>query len=236
MSGVALLICCCRSHSLHEKACSPNGLLSKKLLTCLTPSGRDVPACGSGCDMRRHDARSRNKNILNIGHPHAQPNLRESVGARAREMEEDISTAPPSPGSQDHVSRAQALVDVQQRGHLNERPPVPDSRRTPSSSTSREHVPIDAVAQRLQSPLVHPRQVTRTENAYRAVFEALMRLLPPPIVGTGGGSNDGRDVARMQAAAVRCGSQCQGYIHSLQQGVQVGDRRRKNGNGVLSRV
>lgn len=79
---------------------------------------------------------------------------------------------------------------------------------------------------------LHPRQDARTGSAHRAVFEALARLLPaPPTEAAARRDNFGRRLGaaagggarRMQAAALRCGSQCQGYIRLLQQGVQVRD-------------
>ena len=87
---------------------------------------------------------------------------------------------------------------------------------------------------------VHPRQHARTGSAHRAVFEALARLLPvllpPPTEeeqeqaekeekarGDAGGKLEAaeRGAGRMEAAALRCGRQCQGYMRSLQQGIQV---------------
>lgn len=84
----------------------------------------------------------------------------------------------------------------------------------------------------------HPRQHARTGSAHRAVFEALTRLLPVRLPlpstkeeeeeeegargGTGGRLEAaGAGAGRMQKAAIRCGRQCQGYIRSLQQGIQV---------------
>lgn len=79
---------------------------------------------------------------------------------------------------------------------------------------------------------IHPRQATRTGNGFQAVFEALMRLLPPASelgrAGAGGGGVDGGSatngaaVGVMQRAALRCGDQCRRYIRALQRGIEVG--------------
>jgi len=94
-------------------------------------------------------------------------------------------------------------------GRHIEPPPVADGQSwSPQPLPQRGELPI------------HPRQVSRAEEANQAIFEALARLLPLQS-GVGGGARTGGEIGRMQAAAVRCGQQCQGYIRALQRGVEV---------------
>lgn len=64
-------------------------------------------------------------------------------------------------------------------------------------------------------------------NAFQAVFEALMRLLPPASGlrrargGGGGGDTSDTAVGVMETAALRCGNQCREHIRSLQRGIEV---------------
>lgn len=91
-----------------------------------------------------------------------------------------------------------------------------------------QHLGSQSPPERVGLP-AHPRQVLRAAEAYQAVFAALSRLLPLQSGGgrsVGGGGVGGRtdlmgEIGRMQAAAVRCGEQCQGYIRALQKGIEV---------------
>ena len=150
---------------------------------------------------------------------------------------------PPPPPPSYQPQRARVREALSERAQ-----PVPDDARSvphPSSSedaavlssttSSLEDVVVSGGAIAVGGFPVHPRQQERTGSAHRAVFEALARLLPvlPPTEegeeergGVGGRLEAAGGAGRMKEAALRCGSQCQGYIRSLQQGVQVPEKKK----------
>lgn len=116
--------------------------------------------------------------------------------ARERVLEVDTPSPPRHHASQDHLPRPPSMT-------------MPgDQCLSLQSLPHRGYLPV------------HPRQVSRATEAYQAVFEALAMLLPLRSGGDGGAGARG-GIGRMQAAAVRCGQQCQGYIRALQQGIEV---------------
>ena len=138
-------------------------------------------------------------------------------------MEAAPTTAPSYPASQDHPTRRVSLSTPQSLRVQNDPPPPPpvDLHSRPVTYP-RGCLPASTAASTGDLP-VHPRQA---EKAYKAVFQALIALLPSCPAGevlSGGGcrAGAGSGIGKMQAAALRCGVQCQGHIRALQNGIQV---------------
>lgn len=131
--------------------------------------------------------------------PHLFTNLSKQFqreSARERGLEADTRSALPPHPPQDHRPRPPSML-------------IPAGQRlSPQPTPHRGDLPV------------HPRQVSRAMEACQAVFKALARLLPLRS-GGGGRLGAGGNIGRMQAAAVRCGQKCQGYIRALQRGIEV---------------
>lgn len=145
---------------------------------------------------------------------------------RERVLEADTSTAPPGSASQGCLPRLPSLRTSQQLPIRNEPPPVPAGPRLKSPPSPRDDSADTAAT--ASDLLIHPRQAARAGSAFRAVFEAMTRLLPPFANGKAqsespcdGGAGARSRVETMQMAAIRCGVQCQGCIRALLEGIQV---------------